>query len=116
MGYIVLSDAKEYYKTGIYIPVVSDWLVTDSENWMDLEEYEFLVDLIWGNHMKGYMDIDTFITNEFKKPFCLFFTTNFKEEINNCINAGASVVGACCGSNPYYINALRGLIDLHTKQ
>ena len=41
---------------------------------------------------------------------------DFKEEINNCMNAGASVVGACCGSNPYYINALRGLIDLHTKQ
>ena len=83
MGYIVLSDANEYYKTGIYIPVVSDWLVTDSDNWMDLEEYEFLVELIWGKNMKGYMDIDNFITNKFKKPFCLFFTTNFKEEINS---------------------------------
>ena len=43
-------------------------------------------------------------------------TDAFKKEINNCINAGASVIGACCGSNPYYIHALRDLIDLYTKQ
>lgn len=79
MGYIVLPDSEEFYKTGIYIPIVSDNSVGD--NWYDANEYEYLVELIWGHHMKGYIDIDTFLTQEFKKPFCLFFTTNFKEEV-----------------------------------
>ena len=36
----------------------------------------------------------------------------FSNEINNYINSGAKVVGACCGSDPDYIKAARKAIDL----
>ena len=80
------------------------------------------------------MDNNNIITKNWSKPWGVYpnigtsmpskegiieeklSTDAFKKEINNCINAGASVIGACCGSNPYYIHALRDLIDLYTKQ
>ena len=36
----------------------------------------------------------------------------FANEINNYLNSGAKVVGACCGSDPDYIKAARKAIDL----
>ena len=39
----------------------------------------------------------------------------FIEQVNSFIDAGASVIGACCGSNPSYIKAIRDLINLKTK-
>lgn len=78
MGYITLPEADEFYKSGIYIPLITDNSVGD--DWYDINEYEYLVELIWGKTMKGCNNIDTFISQEFKKPFCIFFTTNLIEE------------------------------------
>ena len=39
----------------------------------------------------------------------------FIKQVNSYIDAGASVVGACCGSNPSYIKAIRDLINLKAK-
>jgi homocysteine S-methyltransferase len=39
----------------------------------------------------------------------------FMKHVNSYIDAGASVIGACCGSNPSYIKAMRDLINLKTK-
>jgi len=36
----------------------------------------------------------------------------FANDVNNYLNSGAKVVGACCGSDPNYIKAARGVIDL----
>ena len=36
----------------------------------------------------------------------------FAYDVNNYLNSGAKVVGACCGSDPNYIKAARGVIDL----
>jgi len=80
MGYIILSDSEEFYKSGIYIPTISDSSVGD--NWYDAVEYEYLIELIGGHHLLRNRTIDTYLTQKFKKPFCLFFTTNFKEEID----------------------------------
>ncbi len=40
----------------------------------------------------------------------------FIKQVTKYIDAGACVIGACCGSNPYYIKALRALIDINTKK
>ena len=40
----------------------------------------------------------------------------FIKKVTKYIDAGACVIGACCGSNPYYIKALRALIDINTKK
>ena len=40
---------------------------------------------------------------------------DFIKEVNNYIDAGASVIGACCGSNPYYIQSLRDLINIRIQ-
>ena len=40
----------------------------------------------------------------------------FIKQVMKYIDAGACVIGACCGSNPYYIKALRALIDINTKK
>ena len=39
----------------------------------------------------------------------------FIKQVNSYIDAGASVLGACCGSNPSYIKAIRDLINLKAK-
>jgi len=39
----------------------------------------------------------------------------FIEQVNSYFDAGASVIGACCGSNPSYIKAIRDLINLKAK-
>ena len=36
----------------------------------------------------------------------------FANDVNNYLNSGAKVVGACCGSDPNYIKAARGVINL----
>ena len=36
----------------------------------------------------------------------------FANDVKNYLNSGAKVVGACCGSDPNYIKAARGVIDL----
>ena len=40
----------------------------------------------------------------------------FIKQVTKYIDAGACVIGACCGSNPYYIKALRALIDINKKK
>ena len=39
----------------------------------------------------------------------------FIKQVNSYIDAGVSVLGACCGSNPSYIKAIRDLINLKAK-
>ena len=39
----------------------------------------------------------------------------FANEINNYLNSGANVIGACCGSDPDYIKAAREAIDFRVE-
>jgi S-methylmethionine-dependent homocysteine/selenocysteine methylase len=37
------------------------------------------------------------------------------KQVNSYIDDGASVIGACCGSSPSYIRAIRDSINLKIK-